>query len=80
MISFSLTCSVLLEQALVGNKVDLVDERQVSEAEGQALADKYKIPFIETSAKTAYNITEAFAKLIRVTPRRGIDYKVNYTT
>ena len=61
---------------LIGNKTDLTDERQVTTDEGQALADKCKISFIETSAKTGHHVPEAFTKLIRVTPRSGIDYKV----
>lgn len=50
--------------------------RAVTYAEGKALADKLGIPFIETSAKTNHNVTEAFHELIRVTPREGQDYKV----
>ena len=36
---------------LVANKLDLSDERTVEEREGQALANKYDIPFHEVSAK-----------------------------
>ena len=50
--------------------------RTVTYAEGKSLADKLGIPFIETSAKTNHNVTEAFHQLIRVTPREGQDYKV----
>ena len=50
---------------LVGNKCDLEDERQVSFEEGRALADKYGIPFIETSAKTGQNVEEMLETLIR---------------
>jgi len=60
----------------VGNKKDLEMSRAVSYAEGKSLADKLGIPFIETSAKTNHNVTEAFHQLIRVTPRLGQDYKV----
>lgn len=37
---------------IVGNKADCKEgERQVSRAEGEALAKKYGVPFIESSAK-----------------------------
>jgi len=63
-------------QILVGNKKDLEMARTITFAEGKALADKYGIPFMETSAKTGHNVTEAFHELVRVTPREGVDYKV----
>lgn len=47
---------------LIGNKADLVDKREVSEAEGQAFAEKHGLMFLETSAKTAHNVEEAFLK------------------
>jgi GTPase KRas protein len=50
---------------LVGNKKDLNSERQVSEEEGKQLAEKFKIPFVETSAKTNENVSEAFFLLVR---------------
>lgn len=60
----------------MGNKKDLEMSRTVTYAEGKSLANKLGIPFIETSAKTNHNVTEAFHELIRVTPREGQDYKV----
>ena len=60
----------------MGNKKDLDMSRTVTYTEGKSLADKLGIPFIETSAKTDHNVTEAFHELIRVTPREGLDYKV----
>ena len=63
-------------QILVGNKKDLEMARTITFAEGKALADKYGIPFMETSAKTGHNVTEAFHELVRVTPREGVDYKM----
>ena len=49
---------------LVGNKCDLEDERQVSTEEGEDLADKYGIPFLETSAKTNHNVDKMFETLV----------------
>ena len=45
---------------LVGNKLDLSDQRQVSVEEGQELADKLGIPFFESSAKTGKNVNQIF--------------------
>jgi small GTP-binding protein len=50
---------------LVGNKKDLTNERAVSEDEGKALAEKFKVPFVETSAKTNENVSEVFILLVR---------------
>jgi len=48
---------------LVGNKIDLTDSRQVSKEEGEALANKLGLSYIETSAKTGENIEDAFKML-----------------
>ncbi len=37
----------------------------VSKEKGEALARSQEVPFLETSAKTNYNIDEAFEKLAR---------------
>ena len=41
---------------LIGNKKDLEDKRQVSYEEGEAFAKENGLMFLETSAKTAYNV------------------------
>lgn len=53
---------------LCGNKVDLFDSRQITEKEGSELAAKLGIPFLETSAKTAHNVHQAFETLVREIP------------
>ena len=45
---------------LVGNKSGHVDKRVVEESEGQKVADKYGIKFMEISTKESYNIEELF--------------------
>jgi len=45
---------------LIGNKSDLEQKRAVSFEEGQAFADQNGLIFMETSAKTAANVEEAF--------------------
>ncbi len=52
-----------ISAVLVGNKLDLTNSREVSTETGQKLADKLKISYIETSAKTGENVNEAFKKL-----------------
>lgn len=45
---------------LIGNKVDLEHRRAVSREEGEAFAKQHGLVFMETSAKTAHNVEEAF--------------------
>lgn len=45
-------------KVLVGNKIDLDEERKVSREEGQALANQHKMQYFETSAKLNRNIDE----------------------
>lgn len=47
---------------LIGNKNDLEHRRAVTTAEGQAFADEHGLLFLETSAKTAFNVETAFLK------------------
>ena len=50
---------------LVGNQCDLTHERQVSKADGAALARRYGCDFIETSAKTTQNVERLFINVVR---------------
>ena len=45
---------------LVGNKTDLADRRQVTLEEGQKKARELDIKFVETSAKSGYNVKNLF--------------------
>jgi len=45
---------------LIANKSDLVEERAVSYEEGEHLAKKLGIKFMESSAKNSTNVFEAF--------------------
>jgi len=45
---------------LVGNKCDLSSNRVVSFEAGKAFADEIGVPFLETSAKNATNVEDAF--------------------
>jgi len=56
---------------LVGNKIDLESERQVSTFEGQQLAKAFGCGFLETSAFKRINVDEAFFDLVRETRRQS---------
>ena len=62
---------------LIGNKNDLEDQRQVKIEEGEELAKKNNLLFLETSAKTAYNVESAFVtsaeKILDNIIKTGID-------
>ncbi|KNC81779.1 hypothetical protein SARC_05925 [Sphaeroforma arctica JP610] len=45
---------------LIGNKTDLESKRKVSKEEGEQFARENGLVFLETSAKTAENVEEAF--------------------
>ena len=48
---------------LVGNKCDLEDNREVLKEDGEELAKKLKIKFMEVSAKTGENVEKLFKTL-----------------
>ncbi|XP_065063815.1 ras-related protein Rab-13-like [Rhopilema esculentum] len=52
------------EIILIGNKIDLEHLQEVASDEGNKLAMKYGIKFMETSAKTGENVNETFTKLV----------------
>lgn len=59
---------------IVGNKSDLEDERQVSYEDGMNLAKQLNSPFMETSAKQAINVEDAFYTLARIVRDNGGEY------
>eukprot|EP01097_Dermamoeba_algensis_P009892 TRINITY_DN711_c0_g1_i4.p1 TRINITY_DN711_c0_g1~~TRINITY_DN711_c0_g1_i4.p1 ORF type:complete len:135 (-),score=16.53 TRINITY_DN711_c0_g1_i4:270-674(-) len=50
---------------LAANKCDLVNEREVTQEDGQSLAKKFGCPYFETSAKEKINVEEVFKDLVK---------------
>ena len=55
------TCKVYL----VGNKIDLVDQRTVSKEEANLFANKLNLVYVETSAVKDNGVKEVFQSLIK---------------
>lgn len=51
---------------LIGNKCDLTDKRQVKQEDAQGLANEWKVPYVETSAKTRENVDRVSCCLIYI--------------
>jgi len=51
---------------VVGNKMDLANERQVTTQQGENFASSIRAGFMECSAKTNINVKEAFIELVRM--------------
>eukprot|EP01103_Thecamoeba_quadrilineata_P009593 TRINITY_DN1937_c0_g1_i1.p1 TRINITY_DN1937_c0_g1~~TRINITY_DN1937_c0_g1_i1.p1 ORF type:complete len:192 (+),score=29.89 TRINITY_DN1937_c0_g1_i1:87-662(+) len=51
---------------LVGNKVDLEEDRQVPTDQGKSLSTRYGCGFTEASAKTNQHVNEIFFELVRM--------------
>ena len=49
-----------VNKILIGNKIDMEDERKISTKEGTELSARYGIDFFETSARDGKNVDEAF--------------------
>uniref|UniRef100_A0A7S2IKK5 Uncharacterized protein n=1 Tax=Zooxanthella nutricula TaxID=1333877 RepID=A0A7S2IKK5_9DINO len=49
-----------VNKLLIGNKCDLSSKKVVTFDEAKELADSLGVPFMETSAKNAHNVEQAF--------------------
>ncbi|KAK4226187.1 ras family-domain-containing protein, partial [Podospora fimiseda] len=63
----------IFPMVVVGNKVDLANERKVPQEEGEALAREFRCKFLETSAKTNTNVEQAFYEVVRAIRRYNRD-------
>mmetsp|Transcript_6691 Transcript_6691/g.12359 ORF Transcript_6691/g.12359 Transcript_6691/m.12359 type:complete len:193 (+) Transcript_6691:77-655(+) len=50
---------------LVGSMKDMNESRQVSHSDAQRLADSWKVPYIECSARTGESVAEVFHTLLK---------------
>lgn len=65
---------------LIGNKCDLEEKRTVSTQQGKELAETYGMQFIETSAKSNTNVSEAFELLGKEVMKLSLnDKEKNYS-
>ncbi|XP_025095274.1 ras-related protein Ral-A-like isoform X2 [Pomacea canaliculata] len=58
---------------LVGNMIDLKDQRQVSYEEALKRAQEWNVQYVETSAKTRVNVDKAFYDLMRAIRARKME-------
>ena len=65
---------------LVANKTDAGEARKVTFEEGKDLAAHYNVKFIETSAKTAKNVLEAFQMLAKEIKGKVVQKKKTTST
>ena len=56
-------------KVLVANKSDLTSQARISTEEGKSLAEREKILFYETSAKTGENINKMFTEIAKMLPK-----------
>ena len=61
---------------LIGNKIDLADNRKVTQEEAKKFKDDYMLNmYMETSAKTGFNAREIFIEAAKVLYREYNKYK-----
>jgi len=53
---------------LVGNKTDLNEKREVTQAMGEEEAKKHGLMFVETSAKVGHNVKGLFKRIAQALP------------
>lgn len=64
---------------LCGNKADLEEHRIISEEKAREFADKYGLPYFETSAATGQNVTKAVETLLNMVMSR-MEHAVDKST
>lgn len=65
---------------LVGNKCDMEEERVVPTQDGERQAREWGVQFLETSAKTNFNVHETFAEMVQLLRERNTKGSSNCCT
>ena len=58
------SASADIKGIILGNKNDLTDKREVNMTDLKELGEKYKMPYMETSAKNNVNVNEGFELIV----------------
>ena len=58
---------------ICGNKCDLTIDREIAKEEGLEIAQKYNVPFYETSALSNTNVSESFFQCVREIRKEQLD-------
>ena len=64
---------------LVGNKIDLEENREVTKEEAESFAKKHDLIFIETSAKTSENVNKSFRNTTKIIYQNIIENKYDFS-
>jgi Ras-related protein Rab-2A len=72
-------CHLNIVITLIGNKIDMNDERQVTLDEGQEFATKNGLLFFETSAKIDHNINDVFVNVVTEITKKLKTFGLNQT-
>jgi len=63
---------------LVGNKIDLKEQRKVNKEDAKSLSEEYGMDFFETSAKSGENIDELFLSICKNISRKIDEGKYDF--
>ena len=64
-----------INQVIVGNKIDLENERQITKEEGEKMSSAYSLKYFETSAKENIGINEFMLSIINEIAQEKYDEK-----
>ena len=70
--------SKYINLVLVGNKIDLEQERKISKEDGVELATEYGMEFFEASAKTGKNIEDIFSRICKIVAKKFDEGKYDF--